>query len=865
MFQRATGFAPYDYQCRLARQPGWPRVVRVPTGAGKTAAILLAWVWKSLYSPEEVRRCTPGRLIYCLPQRTLVQQTEAAARAWIDRLNLADQLQVHVLMGGHIADGWETCPGQRQILIGTQDQLLSRALNRGYGMSRYRWPMHFALLNNDALWVVDEPQLFGDALATTAQLQAFREQYGTYGPTATVWLSATVEPGWLRTVDAAQLMDGADVIELSRQDESQLAERLDAPKPLQASGIRLSAKDADRPAEYASTLARYVQSVHHKGSLTLVIVNRVGRAQLVYQALKQLRAATEIRLIHSRFRGVERKLLQQDLERLETADAILVSTQAVEAGVNLSAERLVTELAPWTSLVQRFGRCNRNGRAANPSVHWVDLEEDPKACTPYTPEDLETSRNHLRQLTDVGIRSLPTGNQRVRYRNVLRRRDLLNLFDTSPDLTGFDVDVSPYVRDAEDTDVTVFWRLWEGPAPGPDQSRPGPDEVCHVSLRMIREYLDARRDKDKDTRRCVWVWDPLRSRWHPVDSAHDIVPGQTLLLDARLGGYSSELGFHPASWEEVTVWQSAGADGGTQSFAADSHDGDSDNAPVAGGVVTLGQHLLDVAEEARKLAAQWPDVEEFSTLEEAALHHDRGKAHPLFQARIWSSLPAGFPAPAGELLAKSPFPSPRSVSLSPSSRRDGEAAQVTSSGSPSEGILEQAAASQGERIAERSEYSPAARTEQRSSSGFRHELASALAFLQDHAAEQQNDLRVRLIAYLIAAHHGKVRMYIQSVPTEPVPEDGRLFARGVWDGDDLPPIQLPDGSALPAATLRLSVMRTGTDPTPSREPVPDSWVMGVQRLLDQYGPFRLAWLETALRIADWRASEKEVISRELGH
>jgi hypothetical protein len=54
--------------------------------------------------------------------------------------------------------------------------LLSRALNRGYGMSRYRWPMHFGLLNNDCLWVFDEIQLMGSGLATPAQLEAFRKK-----------------------------------------------------------------------------------------------------------------------------------------------------------------------------------------------------------------------------------------------------------------------------------------------------------------------------------------------------------------------------------------------------------------------------------------------------------------------------------------------------------------------------------------------------------------------------------------------------------------------------------------------------------------------------------------------------------------
>ena len=57
-------------------------------------------------------------------------------------------------MGGEDSGEWDIHPEREAILIGTQDMLLSRALNRGYGMSRYRWPMHFGLLNNDALWQV---------------------------------------------------------------------------------------------------------------------------------------------------------------------------------------------------------------------------------------------------------------------------------------------------------------------------------------------------------------------------------------------------------------------------------------------------------------------------------------------------------------------------------------------------------------------------------------------------------------------------------------------------------------------------------------------------------------------------------------
>jgi len=77
--------------------------------------------------------------------------------------------------------------------------LLSRALNRGYGMGRARWPMHFGLLNNDSLWVFDEVQLMGAGLPTTAQLTAFRARLGSGSPTHSWWMSATSKPDWLRT------------------------------------------------------------------------------------------------------------------------------------------------------------------------------------------------------------------------------------------------------------------------------------------------------------------------------------------------------------------------------------------------------------------------------------------------------------------------------------------------------------------------------------------------------------------------------------------------------------------------------------------------------------------------------------------
>ncbi len=78
-------------------------------------------------------------------------------------------------MGGADAGGeWGLYPEESAVLIGTQDMLLSRALNRGYAAGRASWPREFGLLGHDALWVMDEVQLMDVGIATSAQLQRFK-------------------------------------------------------------------------------------------------------------------------------------------------------------------------------------------------------------------------------------------------------------------------------------------------------------------------------------------------------------------------------------------------------------------------------------------------------------------------------------------------------------------------------------------------------------------------------------------------------------------------------------------------------------------------------------------------------------------
>ncbi|MBX6357318.1 MAG: DEAD/DEAH box helicase, partial [Micromonosporaceae bacterium] len=138
-FRKATdGCEPYGYQARLARD-GLPDVVQAPTGSGKTA-IILAWLWRRLCGPDPDR--TPRRLIYALPQRSLVEQVAEEVIKWLRNLDLSESVALHVVMSGAGASQrqWRLDMHHPAVVVGTVDSLVSKALNRGYGIGRATYP-----------------------------------------------------------------------------------------------------------------------------------------------------------------------------------------------------------------------------------------------------------------------------------------------------------------------------------------------------------------------------------------------------------------------------------------------------------------------------------------------------------------------------------------------------------------------------------------------------------------------------------------------------------------------------------------------------------------------------------------------------
>ena len=230
LVRQATSHSPYDYQRRLAVD-GFPELLRIPTGAGKTLAVALGWLFRRRLHPDPaVRASTPHWLVFVLPMRVLVEQTSAAIGLWLKATQQDQEVGLHVVMGGEGRQEslWRTTPEQDAVFVGTLDMLLSRALNRGYGENRFAWPIDFGLFNTGAQWVFDEVQLMGPALPTSRQLESFRRHMGTALPCQSMWMSATVDETTLRTVDLPQI---ENVVELGPADRrGTLARRLDATK-----------------------------------------------------------------------------------------------------------------------------------------------------------------------------------------------------------------------------------------------------------------------------------------------------------------------------------------------------------------------------------------------------------------------------------------------------------------------------------------------------------------------------------------------------------------------------------------------------------------------------------------------------------
>jgi len=374
-FRRVTDHDPFDYQIEVARVlfKSGNVVLRAPTGAGKTWSVIVPFLFSGWVG-------APSRLIYALPLRTLAQgiyyeAQQAAARAG------------HSVDAVLDAEGRETVPpcvtlqtGEQpddpffdrgKIIVTTYDQVLSGLLAGPYGLSDRLRNINAAAIAG-ALLVFDEFHLMEPSkafLTGIAGLHLFREL------SQSVWMTATATRPLIAMLQEAL---GATLIPRDEQAAQELQDSLPS-----VTQVAREVRNEDSP-----LTADAVWNAHHRRSI--VLLNTVGRAQAMFEALLQKLAAAggsaQLMLLHSRFFKPDRAAKEQGLRRLLAksgdGNVILVATQVVEAGLDISCEHLHTELCPMNSLVQRAGRCARFPGERG-VVHVHPLPDVPMAWLPY--------------------------------------------------------------------------------------------------------------------------------------------------------------------------------------------------------------------------------------------------------------------------------------------------------------------------------------------------------------------------------------------------------------------------------------------------------------------------------------------------
>lgn len=424
-FRAIHGCNPFPWQRELvdhlAEHDDWPRsgVLNLPTGSGKTAALDAAVFHLALRFECPARAAL--RIALVVDRRLVVDDAHARAEKIANLLanpanaaehgrsvvvEVARRLQclagdgeppliARRLRGGApLEHDWARTPTQPTILCSTVDQVGSRLLFRGYGVSNRMQPVHAGLLGTHCLILLDEAHLSEPFRQT---VQAVREI--GQAKVRMVLLSAT--PGASSTGS----------FELTKNDHVHpvLKPRLEASKP--ATLVVESRDPVDSFARSARKIAGQLRKAGVLAPAVGVVVNRVDLARNIFMKLQEAKRDTgaDAVLMIGRSRDIGRDRIDAALapfrtgaprpsrtaatdsaderqiplfpETSEESDAgplFVVATQCLEVGVDLDLDGLVTQAAPLDSLRQRFGRVNRAGRAMRAAGTVLALADDIK-------------------------------------------------------------------------------------------------------------------------------------------------------------------------------------------------------------------------------------------------------------------------------------------------------------------------------------------------------------------------------------------------------------------------------------------------------------------------------------------------------
>ena len=362
--EKISGFPPYDYQAEVAAHllAGKNVILSVPTGAGKTWASIMPF----LFARQE-NLDFPQKMIYSLPLRALCNSISEDVNKAIK--NTAFDGLTSVQTGEFSDDKYF----EKDIIFSTIDQTLSNFLCFPLPLSQRQANINAGALIGCYL-VFDEFHLL-DGQRSMATALGMLRMLGRLSRFCI--MTATLSDDFMDKLQGA--LNNVEIVTLDSFDE-------DISKI--GSLIVPEGKTSKKKIEIAEGVIRAKEIKENHDDKTIVICNRVETAQRVYLELEEWAKEKDINLIclHSRFFDSDRKRYESQLKGLfgkdvkdKKTNAILISTQVIEAGMDISCEVMHIEIAPINALLQRVGRCARyTGEYGKIFVYDV-LDEEEKA------------------------------------------------------------------------------------------------------------------------------------------------------------------------------------------------------------------------------------------------------------------------------------------------------------------------------------------------------------------------------------------------------------------------------------------------------------------------------------------------------
>ena len=335
----------YPYQARVydLLAGGHSVILRAPTGAGKTQAALYPFL-AAMDSQSNLHGLLPRKCIYSVPMRVLAKQFHAEYGATVHRYNTRFNLEISTqIQTGDMPQDPEL---RSDLIFATIDQTLSSFLMAPYGLSRGKANLNLGAILASYL-VFDEFHLYDPDSTLPTVLEMLRMLDGIV---PFVLMTATFSDELIERL--ARILK-AEVVGLSPADREAFA------------GLQ-SQQKTRRYHATPDILTPDIILDKHQGR-SVVICNTVARARSLAQKLRQDTAGddTEVILLHSQFLRPDRDRIEADIRQRfgkhdnGTGSLIVVATQAIEVGVDMTSTVMHTELAPANAIIQRAGRCAR--------------------------------------------------------------------------------------------------------------------------------------------------------------------------------------------------------------------------------------------------------------------------------------------------------------------------------------------------------------------------------------------------------------------------------------------------------------------------------------------------------------------------